>query len=44
VVTDSGARGWIFGQSLLFDDGVPAGSAVRVKAVRSKYEPTHLRY
>lgn len=44
VVTDSGARGWIFGQALLFDDGVPAGSSVRVKAVRSKYEPTQLRY
>jgi hypothetical protein len=44
VVTDTGARGWIFGQSLLFDDGTPSGSAVRVKAVRSKYEPTHLRY
>lgn len=44
VVTDSGARGWIYGQSLLFDNGVPTGSAVRVKAVRSKYEPTHLQY
>jgi hypothetical protein len=44
VVTSSGARGWVYGQSLLFDTGVPASSAVKVRAVRNKYEPTGLRY
>jgi hypothetical protein len=44
VVTTSGARGWVAGQSLLFDTGVPANSAVKVRAVRNKYEPTGLRY
>jgi hypothetical protein len=44
VVTGSGARGWVAGQSLLFDTGVPTNSAVKVHAVRNKYEPTGLRY
>jgi len=34
VKTDAGARGWVSGSSLAFDENVPPGSTVRVSGIR----------
>jgi hypothetical protein len=44
VVANSGVRGWIFGQALVFDSGISPSSAVRIRAVRNRYEPTNIKY
>jgi hypothetical protein len=44
VITDAGARGWLWSGALVFDAGVPLTSTVKVGGFKSKNEPFILRY
>ncbi len=44
VITDAGARGWLWSGALVFDAGVPPSSTVKVGGFRSQNEPLALRY
>jgi len=44
VVTPAGARGWVYGPSLIFGTTVANQSAVRIRAAQPINEPTGIRY